>query len=102
MSSRVHVPVRTCVGCGERDAQGTLVRVQVAPDGTLRAVERPQGGRSAYVHAHSPCIVRSARGKLFNRSLRVATDATSRAALATALQGVLNAGASGQGQQGKR
>jgi hypothetical protein len=81
--------VRTCVGCGERDAQGTLLRIQATPEGCLHPVDKAHAGRSAYVHARARCIGLVARSRLLNRSLRVTVDGSARASLAATLQGAV-------------
>lgn len=65
-------PVRTCVGCGSRDAQARLLRV-VAVDG--RPIPDPRRrlpGRGAYVHYGAECVDRGARRGGFARGLRTA------------------------------
>lgn len=52
--SRV-TPIRSCVGCGARDAQGALLRVVFAA-GTLAADPRRRAaGRGAYLHRRPAC-----------------------------------------------
>jgi predicted RNA-binding protein YlxR (DUF448 family) len=87
VSSRLSgTAVRTCVGCGERDAQGTLLRIQATPEGCLHAVDEAHGGRSAYVHPRVRCLGLVARSRLLNRSLRATIDGAARASLAATLQ----------------
>jgi predicted RNA-binding protein YlxR (DUF448 family) len=51
-----HVPVRTCVGCGQPAPQSTLLRVSTAPDGDLVLVTgRRHVGRSGYLHRQPRC-----------------------------------------------
>jgi uncharacterized protein len=66
----VSMPVRTCVGCAERELQATLVRVVVS-DGRLvpdRARRAP--GRGAYLHPRAECWAAFARRRGPVRSLR--------------------------------
>ena len=67
---RASAPVRTCVGCGRRDAQARLVRLQVDGSGAVNAVQRVQAGRSAYVHAERECVAGLIKSRGFRRSLR--------------------------------
>jgi predicted RNA-binding protein YlxR (DUF448 family) len=78
-------PMRSCVGCGERAAQATLLRV-VWQGGRLGADRaRRAGGRGAYLHERSSCfdafVVR--RGSV--RSLRAAVPRAAREQLVRAL-----------------
>jgi predicted RNA-binding protein YlxR (DUF448 family) len=69
-------PVRTCVGCRERDAQADLLRV-VARDGRVQPDPRRRlSGRGAYVHvpttgAQRQCLERALRRGGLARALRV-------------------------------
>ncbi len=68
---RGHVPVRTCVGCGVRDAQRALVRFGGA-EGRLAVRTRAGGpGRSAYLHRAAGCWDAFLRRKGPIRSLRM-------------------------------
>ena len=51
-----HVPVRTCVACGESGAKRELMRVVRRPDGAI-AIDPTgkQPGRGAYIHRSSAC-----------------------------------------------
>jgi len=69
--ARVAGPVRTCVGCRERDLKPALLRVVVA-DGILTV--DPAGclpGRGACVHPDAACIELAERRRAFPRALRV-------------------------------
>jgi predicted RNA-binding protein YlxR (DUF448 family) len=85
---RVRAAVRTCVGCGGRDEQRRLVRVQMS-SGRLEVVETSHGGRSAYVHRRLDCVERVGRGRLLRRSLRLESDGRQRAALVEELKASL-------------
>ena len=70
-TARLVGPVRTCVGCRERDAKPALLRVVVA-DGVLTA--DPAGrlpGRGASVHLDLACVDLADRRRAFPRALRV-------------------------------
>ena len=64
-------PVRTCIGCGCREFQSGLLRLQVPPGGGLAVAERPVRGRSAYVHDRRSCIEAVVKSRILRRSLRV-------------------------------
>ena len=77
---RASKPVRTCVGCGRRDAQARLIRLQVDAAGTLAAVRGAHAGRSAYVHPEPDCVAGLTKSRTLRRSLRrdVPADARKR------------------------
>ena len=82
-----HVPVRTCMGCGQRAPQATLLRVTVGPDGTLGVVGRaPRCGRSGYLHRRADCWHHFAARKGPIRSLRCSIDKTTRLAFVQGLE----------------
>ncbi len=64
-------PVRTCVGCRERDRKPALLRVVVV-DGVLTV--DPTGrlpGRGASVHPDPACVDLADRRRAFSRALKV-------------------------------
>jgi predicted RNA-binding protein YlxR (DUF448 family) len=88
-------PIRTCVGCGERDAQRTLLRV-VAVDGALRPDPAHRaGGRGAYLHARRTCWHAFAARRGPVRSLRRSPERAERERLVVALEAA-------QGTEGTR
>lgn len=63
--------IRTCIGCRERVAQRSLVRMSADSAGRIRiGVSQHIDGRSAYVHARQECVVESVRMGMVARSLR--------------------------------
>jgi hypothetical protein len=70
--ARLPGPVRTCVGCRERSAKSTLLRVVADGD---RLVPDPAGrlpGRGASVHPDLRCIDLAVKRRAFPRALRLA------------------------------
>jgi len=65
-------PVRTCVGCKERAAKSSLLRLVVAGDGIVPDPQARQPGRGAYVHPSTACFELALRRRVFPRALRVA------------------------------
>ncbi|MBK5306647.1 MAG: YlxR family protein [Frankiaceae bacterium] len=64
-------PVRTCVGCRERSAKSSLLRVVADGD---RLVPDPSGrlpGRGASVHLDSRCVDLAEKRRAFPRALRL-------------------------------
>jgi uncharacterized protein len=61
-------PVRTCAGCGRKEAQAELLRFAAA-DGML--VPSPKGpGRGVYTCRRLACFERALERRAFNRTLR--------------------------------
>ncbi len=75
--------VRTCIGCGQRELQSSLLRLQVDVAGELVVIKTPERGRSAYLHVRQDCVSGLLRSKGLGRSLRttVAREARQRAVL---------------------
>ena len=73
-SRRSRVPVRRCVGCGERRPKGTLARFFAAPhpDGRrlARDVDNSAGGRGMYVCPGAACFERAVARQAFQRAVR--------------------------------
>ena len=87
MSRRGHVPMRTCLGCGDVEPQRGLIRI--ARDGTGTLSVDPQGrlgGRGGYLHPRPECWTRFARRKGSVRSFRAAVDRPARAAVVDQLE----------------
>ena len=82
-----HVPIRTCLGCGQKSLKGELIRIVMA-DGALRVDEAGRlPGRGAYLCPDTACIssLLKKQGKL-SYSLRVSVP---RAAEDAFLRGLL-------------
>ena len=63
--------LRSCVGCQQRKPPTELQRFQLADDGTLKLVERPLNGRSAWLCRKMSCILLlQKKPQLAQRSLR--------------------------------
>lgn len=97
MSAALHVPVRSCVGCGERDAQRAMLRLGRGPAGTLTVDEPRRTGRGAWLHPRAACVAGLERSKGLARSLRTTVAKDSRRAAIRELEGRL--GLDGQGRQ---
>jgi len=72
-------PVRTCIGCGAKEAQGSLVRLRVVA-GRVELDREGAGGRGAWLHASGACLERAAKRQVFARAFR---DASVRADVPT-------------------
>lgn len=66
-------PVRTCVGCGQRDDAEAMVRLVAGEDGEV-AFDLAGGtfGRGAHVHARPTCLEKAPRGlsRAFKQEVR--------------------------------
>jgi len=81
----VSAPVRTCVGCGARDAQSSLRRF-VATSHGLRLDGRSRApGRGAYLHLDPTCWTAFTRRRGAVRSLRVSLTPAERERLVAML-----------------
>ena len=65
-------PVRTCIGCRERDGKADLLRIvgcgtQAVPDPAAVLA-----GRGAYLHRRKDCFHLAERRRAFGRALRLA------------------------------
>ena len=65
-------PVRTCVGCKERAAKSSLLRLVVSGDVLVPDPQARRPGRGAYLHHSLTCFELAQRRRAFPRALRVA------------------------------
>ena len=81
MKAGKHVPIRMCMGCGQRDAQSELLRVQSAADGVVLVMlpRRVRAGRTGYLHRRRECWEQFACRKGRVRSLGCNLDRAQRA-----------------------
>jgi len=63
-------PIRTCAGCAERGAQGSLLRFVGTADGLVADLARRTAGRGAYLHRDERCFDLFVRRRGPVRSLR--------------------------------
>jgi predicted RNA-binding protein YlxR (DUF448 family) len=81
------------VGCGARAPQAELVRLVIAPDGSLVVVRGLRHhGRSGYLHRRPECWARFAARQGRVRSLGSAIDKATRNALVHELQQIEQVG----------
>ena len=65
-----HRPQRTCLGCGVRDDQKSLIRIIIGADGELITDSRAYG-RGGYLHHRHNCWQAFLRRKNTHRAFRV-------------------------------
>lgn len=51
-----HSPVRTCLGCRERDAKSAMVRIASRRGSIMLDPEASAGGRGGYLHPRARCL----------------------------------------------
>lgn len=68
MSGRM--PVRTCVGCRQRDRQSDLLRVVLRGSVAIPDIRGRQSGRGAYLHRDEVCLAQAERRRSLARALR--------------------------------
>jgi uncharacterized protein len=66
-----NIPVRTCVGCKERAAKSSLLRLVVAGNDIVPDPQARQPGRGAYLHPSLACFELARRRRAFSRALRI-------------------------------
>jgi predicted RNA-binding protein YlxR (DUF448 family) len=64
-------PVRTCVGCRERAAKSSLLRLVAMGDSIFPDPQARLPGRGAYLHPSPECLELAQRRRAFPRALRV-------------------------------
>jgi predicted RNA-binding protein YlxR (DUF448 family) len=78
-------PTRTCVGCGERAAQGELTRFVLSGNGLVHDPRRRLPGRGAWLHRAADCWNAFVQRRGAVRSLRATPSRPAREALRDAL-----------------
>ncbi|MDR3107308.1 MAG: YlxR family protein [Bifidobacteriaceae bacterium] len=67
-------PIRTCVGCRERDLSSNLIRTVLEADATPAVVLVDNGngspGRGAWLHPRRQCVDRAISRKVWARAFR--------------------------------
>lgn len=90
-------PVRTCVGCGVRDAQASLVRLTRDGAGALVVAATPRIGRGAWIHANGACAAGLERSKGLGKSLRATVTKEARLAARRLLEAQFGCASHGAG-----
>lgn len=72
MAKLKHVPIRTCVGCGEKRPKGELLRiVKEVNGGILPDPSGKKSGRGAYICFNLDCLESALKKKAIQRSLKI-------------------------------
>ncbi|HZY03019.1 MAG TPA: YlxR family protein [Anaeromyxobacteraceae bacterium] len=67
-------PQRTCIGCGQKGAPASLVRLRLA-EGRVAVDRDRRGGRGAWLHPDPGCLERALKRRAFARAFRAPAQA---------------------------
>ena len=81
MKKTNHIPVRTCVGCGQPAKRSQLLRLVLRNEMLVPDTRGTMSGRGAYLHAEPNCVRLFSSRKGTIRSLRQPVARRERAAL---------------------
>lgn len=82
MQKSKKVPLRKCVGCGERREKKELIRVLRTPEGeVVLDLSGRANGRGAYICRSAECLKKAARNRGLYRSLETEIPETVLASL---------------------
>ena len=63
------VPVRTCIGCRQRDSAAEMVRLALR-DGEVVVADAMRAGRGASLHARPVCLEKGLRPDVLSRAFK--------------------------------
>lgn len=87
MAKRNYVPLRTCLGCGKRDARERLIRLTARSDGQIGIDVAGAGqGRGGYLHEIASCWQEFVRRKSHYRAFHMELSKSAKEQLIQALQ----------------
>jgi uncharacterized protein len=87
MMKESHRPVRTCLGCMQRDLKAAMVRIVDADGGVITDERAALPGRGGYLHPREECVERFVRSKVREfRSLGRAVDRATRERIAQSIR----------------
>lgn len=79
MAKSRHVPERTCVACGQKQAKRGLIRIVRTPQGAVQVdVSGKSPGRGAYLCGSPPCWERAVSKGSLERGLHTPISAADR------------------------
>jgi hypothetical protein len=67
-------PIRTCVGCRQREPQTKLIRVVLSDNQVILDLTQTAAGRGAYLHQDLECINLAVTRKVLNRALKAPSN----------------------------
>ena len=70
MAKQKHIPLRECIGCGEKVSKSEMLRVVKGPNGFLLDPAQKEQGRGAYLCCGERCLNETLKRKKLNRAFR--------------------------------
>ncbi len=71
MAAVKKIPMRQCVGCGEKKSKKELIRIVCAEDGTIGFdLTGKKNGRGAYICSNAVCLEQARKKKALERALK--------------------------------
>ncbi|HOJ92636.1 MAG TPA: YlxR family protein [Dictyoglomaceae bacterium] len=70
MSNIRHIPLRTCIGCGEKKAKRELIRIVRKKDKILFDSTGKVSGRGTYICPKTECLEKALKKKALSRALK--------------------------------
>ena len=71
MAAVKKVPMRQCVGCGEKKPKKELIRIVRSPEGTVSCdLTGKANGRGAYICPDSACLAKAVKSRALSRALK--------------------------------
>jgi predicted RNA-binding protein YlxR (DUF448 family) len=65
-----HIPLRTCIGCGQVEPKRAMVRVVRTPDAGIQVdATGKRAGRGAYIHPRAECWQNALQRRAVERAL---------------------------------
>lgn len=65
-----HIPLRTCIGCGQVEPKRAMVRIVRTPDGGVQIdATGKRSGRGAYIHPRAGCWQNALKRGALERAL---------------------------------
>jgi predicted RNA-binding protein YlxR (DUF448 family) len=87
MREKNNAPERTCIGCMQRDAKASMVRIAVVNGHVEADFEARRAGRGAYLHPAPECVERFVGSKVKEfRALRRKIERPERLEIAAAIK----------------
>lgn len=85
------IPMRQCVGCGERKAKQELIRILHIPEGEiLFDISGKKNGRGAYICNSTACLLQAKKRHSLDRAFKMAVPDTIYEQLEKELENIQN------------
>lgn len=71
MTAVKKIPMRQCVGCGEKKGKKELIRIVCSQEGTIGFdLTGKKNGRGAYICSNASCLEKARKRKALERALK--------------------------------